>query len=85
MPGEQNSAAPDRRAPNGLHLFPCAVIVGAQAPRHDDRLQGAQSALNRIQVWLGDILIDLRRRRRIRLAAPDRSSPTLAADPGSMQ
>jgi hypothetical protein len=66
MSGEQIGDLSERRTPHGLHLIPCAVVAGVDAPRYDDRLQGAQSALNRIQVWLGDILIQLRRRRQVR-------------------
>jgi hypothetical protein len=62
MPGEQIGKA-GRGTSQGLHLFPCAVVAGVEAPDYDDRLQGAQSALNRVQVWVGDLLIALRRRR----------------------
>ena len=78
MPGEQIGKA-GRGTSLGLHLFPCAVVAGVEAPEHDDRLQGAQSALNRVQVWLGDVLIGLRQRR----SAPVRDSqdPQLPREP----
>lgn len=83
MPGEQNIASSDNGRLTGLHLLPCAVIAGIEAPQYDDRLQGAQSALNRIPVWLGDILIDFRHRRQLRAAkSPEKSLTTLASDPG---
>jgi hypothetical protein len=62
MPGAQIRTSSVGRSQRGLHLLPWAVIMGAEAPQYDDRLQGAQIALNRIQVWLGDIIINLRRR-----------------------
>lgn len=71
MPGEQIGKA-GRGTSQGLHLFPCAVVAGVEPPDYDDRLQGAQSALNRAQVWVGDLLIALRRRR---------SAPVQDSDP----
>jgi hypothetical protein len=65
MPGEQIDTSSDRRTPHGLHLIPCAVIAGVEAHQDDDRLMGAQSALNRIQAWVGDIFINLRRRQQV--------------------
>lgn len=65
MPGEQIGDLSERRIPHGLQLIPCAVVAGVEAPQYNDRLQGAQSALNRMQVWVADVLIELRRLRQI--------------------
>jgi hypothetical protein len=70
MPGEHINPSSGREPRSGLHLFPCAVISGVEAPQYDDRLQNAQSALNRIQVWLGDIFIDLAAKRRRNAGPP---------------
>lgn len=66
MLGVQIDVTSNRRSRSGLSLLPWAVVAGVEAPTYDDSLPGAQSGLNRIQVWLGDILIDLRRRRQVR-------------------
>jgi hypothetical protein len=64
MPLEQNDQS-GRRTRTGFHLLPCAVVTGVEVPAHDDRLLGAQSALNRVQVWLGDRFMEFRHRRQI--------------------
>lgn len=84
MPGEQIPPPSTRPTRTGLHLFPCGVVTGVEAPAHDDRLIGAQSALNRVQVWLGDFFIELRSRRRLRStgAGPtDGSNMSLSRSP----
>lgn len=63
MPGEHIDPPSGQPNPSGLHLIPCAVVAGVQAPAHDDRLYAAQSALNRVQVWIGDLVRDLVHRR----------------------
>jgi hypothetical protein len=43
---------------HGYHLIPFAIVAGVAAPQGDERLIGAQSAMNRIQVRIGDLAID---------------------------
>lgn len=64
MPLERNDQS-DRRTRTGFHLIPCAVVAGVEVPAHDDRLLGTQSALNRVQVWMGDLFMDIRHRRQV--------------------
>ena len=47
------------RPGSGLGLFPCAVVTGSVAPEASERMLHAQSALNRVQVWVGDLVIDV--------------------------
>jgi|APLak6261684236_1056157.scaffolds.fasta_scaffold05081_2 hypothetical protein len=53
-------------AGNGFYLIPCAVVAGQDASGRGRRLIGAQSALNRVQVWIGDLFIDFAAWRRSR-------------------
>jgi hypothetical protein len=45
---------------HGYHLIPFAILAGVAPRPEDDRLIRAQSALNRVQVWIGDLFIDFR-------------------------
>jgi hypothetical protein len=53
-------------AGHGYHLVPFAVVAGVGPAVDDERLMAAQSGLNRIQVWFGDLIINLAARRRRR-------------------
>lgn len=38
-------------------LMPCGIVAGATTPAGEGRLIEAQGAMNRFQVWIGDLFI----------------------------
>lgn len=65
---------------NGFYLIPCVVVAGPDASERADRLIGAQSALNRAQVWIGDRFIDFAAWRRSRKVNWSRPAPAHEVD-----
>jgi hypothetical protein len=71
----------DMELRHGFHLSPYAIMTGACAPVDDERDWSAASALNRIQVFVGDLFIDFAtwRRRRCK-ALTSRTGPAGRSD-----
>lgn len=82
MRGEQIDNPSNPRTQSGSYLLPFAAVAGVAALSCDDRLQGAQSALNRVQVWLGDIFIDFAAWRRQQAGASHGGSGCLPGEHG---
>lgn len=85
MLSENDDRQPRDPAGDLFQLLPWQVIAGCPACRQDARMIGAQSALNRMQVWIGDLFIDLaawraERRTAKRAPEPGRALPVVRTD-----
>lgn len=82
MLGENNDRQTDGPACDNLHLLPWQVVACGPGRRRDDRMIEAQGAMNRFQVWMGDLLTDLACRRARRHETKRASGPGRAPHEG---
>jgi hypothetical protein len=59
MLSENNDRRMDSPACDNFHLLPWHVVACGPGLRDDDRMIEAQGAMNRFQVWIGDLFTDL--------------------------
>ncbi len=59
MLSENMKHGPKSAPKPAFDLMPWGIVTGASAHRREGRMIEAQGAINRFQVWIGDLIIHL--------------------------